>query len=738
MRFLRTCFVSCLSLGCGAALAGLIGAAASMAPNQALADVHVVDPLAEPDTILPDDEAARLRVLLGAEVFGFASELSRNERYVVMLDYRTGEHGFLDRYTGNRVAFADDVTGYQRLTEWRWRGSSAVEAIAFAPDGSLSRIEVDRRTGELEADALALSGFPLSWSPDRNHVVVGELVVPTSRGSSRDVTAPPVVPLRPAGYGLSPAHAFESNRAAVRSVVEIRLSLMDLATGNTHELLTVPENTALGGFAWSNWGTKVAITVGEAPDWRRGGVVTTDSATVQDSQGRLAPEDNPFRKRSAIEAFALHGGNLHRTTVADHVAGVFADVTWDPWGLHLLAQVNHASVLEGREHPTYVNPNRSSYRIYRANGQLVRTIDDERIGSLYGSGTIVSPLMALFHVREGQSASLYSYNLWTGQLARIPTPPGTVEQVVVGQRSQRAVFTFDSYEQPYEVFSANLWSHRIHQVTDFNVDVVAENDVRVDRVAFDLANGVHREGYLISPADAPIDLADQRIVVWQEGGPTAPMLNYWGGRVESPFNLLPNFGISVLAVPAPGRDGYGADFLDGLADARNFGEIDIDEGAEIVEQLFARGYTSPDRVGVAGCSYGGYFASRSITRHPDLFAAANPQCALLDLADEYETGYRGYISYLVGPAFEDEPQAYFEDSPSEFASEVTTPTLIFSGSEDFLPYQFSEDFHDEIVEAGTPAEFYLFAGEGHGLGHPTSQYVAAQQQLAWFREHLGD
>ncbi len=84
----------------------------------------------------------------------------------------------------------------------------------------------------------------------------------------------------------------------------------------------------------------------------------------------------------------------------------------------------------------------------------------------------------------------------------------------------------------------------------------------------------------------------------------------------------------------------------------------------------------------------------------------------------------------------EDPAEVERDSPVRNAAKVKTPTLIFDGTEDFLPYQFSEKFHDDINAAGTKADFFLFQYEGHGLGLPGSQLVAGQAQIDWFRRFL--
>jgi dipeptidyl aminopeptidase/acylaminoacyl peptidase len=251
-----------------------------------------------------------------------------------------------------------------------------------------------------------------------------------------------------------------------------------------------------------------------------------------------------------------------------------------------------------------------------------------------------------------------------------------------------------------------------------------------------MRGGARRTGYLIQPADAAFPPKNVPVVVWQEGGPGGTMTNEWGGNVEKPFNVLPNFGIAVLLLPLPGREGHGPKFYNALADARNFGSIDIDEGAQAVQQMIRRGWTSRGKVGVSGCSYGGYFATQSIVRHPDLYAAANTQCTLLDLFTEWELGYTPVLSYLEGRTPILDSAEYLRDSPIYNASKIRTPLLIFAGTADFLPITISGILHDQVATSKTAVKFLKFTGEGHGLGRPSSQTTAAHAQIAWFRQYL--
>ena len=161
-----------------------------------------------------------------------------------------------------------------------------------------------------------------------------------------------------------------------------------------------------------------------------------------------------------------------------------------------------------------------------------------------------------------------------------------------------------------------------------------------------------------------------------------------------------------------------------------------DEQAQAVEQMIKRGYTSHGKVGITGCSYGGYFTTQSIARYPNLYAAANTQCTLLDLFTEWQIGFTPILSYLEGRPPTTDPDEYKRDSPIYNATQIRTPLLIFDGTFDFLPVTISGNLHDQVAANKTTVKFLKFRGEGHGLHAKNSQTTAAQAQIAWFRQYL--
>jgi len=101
-----------------------------------------------------------------------------------------------------------------------------------------------------------------------------------------------------------------------------------------------------------------------------------------------------------------------------------------------------------------------------------------------------------------------------------------------------------------------------------------------------------------------------------------------------------------------------------------------------------------------------------------------------------QDGLHGGDRLRRGTHPDEDPDEYRLDSPASNAGGITTPTLIFDGTDDFLPWQTSAAFHNAIDANGTPVRFLLFEGEGHGLLQWNSRFIAAEAQLLWFRQYL--
>jgi len=736
--------------------------------SPARAEVIPINPRATPEVVLPEEEADKLRALQRSATPLLYSDVSPDDTTVVVISLlpTTLDFAFVNINDGSKVAIDLAIQDYGPLTEFRWRDNNTIVYLSATPSLGPLLVTLDRTSGALAASPLELPGFPLSLSPNSQRLlIVTEEEVEPEPAAERSVTDSPFDIQLPRNRYQLPGlkkHAYENPAAQAwaaalqndfgtlqASSTRLILSSYDIGSGEMVPLITLPELSIPVGFAWTRDGSALALvrtTVDEleqperGPGGRPGERLA--SLLVQDGLGAIAPADNPLLQGNVVDIFEIDARTMRSDAlraVAQGDGGTFVGVDWSSDGRTLMAQLNRPSQLRGREHPSYFFPQSSFLQFYARDGQLLNTFERPEVDAPGVTlARWVSPDEVIMRTLGGLSARMYYYNRVSGEFRPIPLPEGSYYQFTSTNLSRRVVFNMSSWQQPLEMFRVDWDGQALAGLTWWNEEAKALSRVRADYVSFRLANGAERSGFLLQPADAPFPPHNVPIVVWQEGGPTSPMPQYWGNYVEAPHNLLPNFGMAVLHVPLPGRLGFGPEFLNGLADGTNFGQIDIDQGAEIVGQLIARGWTSTGKVGVTGCSYGGYFASQSLTRYPELYAAANSQCTLLDLFSEFQYGFTAYISYLEGRTPYTDPDEIALDSPINRATNVRRPLLLFHGAVDFLPVGITRNFHDQVGLNGAPVELYVFAREGHGLAQPNSQFVAGQQQILWFRQYLAE
>jgi len=514
-----------------------------------------------------------------------------------------------------------------------------------------------------------------------------------------------------------------------------------------HELTHLPTDQDVRAPAWSAQGTHLALVT--AP-WvenrlsrRTPHSPSLASPVIQDALGRLPTAHNPFYHHSSIQVFNFQATPVRQSVVlAPELGGDrIAEVALSPTGSTLLVKLYQPGQVVGRPHPTYLFPESAYYRLLDASGQPQGQIQrPELSGPTESMGRFISERQILFWATTGLNRPLYQYDLATADLHPLPLPAGSVDpnSWQVSGDGQTLVYGFSSLSQPPELFRLSLGSPAALPIplTHINAAVAAANRVRPTPVRFATPSG-ERHGLLIQPQDQPFPPQQVPLVLWQQGGPGFSMANEFAVDVEMPLNLLPNFGLAVLAVAFSGREGFGPEMYRLQADGENFGQIDIQEGVAVAEQVVEYGWATGDQLGLTGCSYGGYYTSQMISQFPVQFAAANPQCALLDMLTEWQLGYSPLLSYLVGSTPLEQPERYRRLSPLYNAAEVRRPTLVFHGSEDFLPVDLARTFHDVVAANRVPITLYEFLGMGHSLSNIQSQTAAAQVQIEFFRQHLG-
>ena len=226
-------------------------------------------------------------------------------------------------------------------------------------------------------------------------------------------------------------------------------------------------------------------------------------------------------------------------------------------------------------------------------------------------------------------------------------------------------------------------------------------------------SGVHARLYR---ADASSD----RLLCWLHGGPTdqwqvtfMPRIAYWRAQ-----------GWNVLVPDHRGSTGHGRGYQQALRG--RWGELDVNDIADVLAAAHARRWGSPAQTAIVGSSAGGLTAIGVAASHPSLVAALVVAYPVTDLADPTEGGHRfeqHYADTLVGQL----PGAAAirrSRSPLNYPERLTlTPILLMHGDRDpVVPVEQSRAFVERCSAAGVDIDFVVYEDEGHGFRRVDNQF----------------
>ena len=135
----------------------------------------------------------------------------------------------------------------------------------------------------------------------------------------------------------------------------------------------------------------------------------------------------------------------------------------------------------------------------------------------------------------------------------------------------------------------------------------------------------------------------------------------------------------------------------------------------------------------AGGSYGGYMIDW-ILGHTNRFKALISHDGVYDTrAREAEsTEELWFPTWEFGGMPDDNPDVYDKWSPSRFAKNFKTPTLVIHGELDYrIPYSQALQLFTELQLDKVPSELLIFPDEGHWVLKPNNSALWYKTFLDW-------
>jgi len=265
-------------------------------------------------------------------------------------------------------------------------------------------------------------------------------------------------------------------------------------------------------------------------------------------------------------------------------------------------------------------------------------------------------------------------------------------------------------------------------VSHFN-DFAGMALVRPELFRYQSFDGMAIEAALYRGAGAQEGQA-QPLVVLVHGGPAG----WWRNRFDALTQLLAARGYTVMEPNIRGSTGYGQKFLE--SNRGDWGGGDFKDVMAGVDDLVKRKVADPNRLAIAGWSYGGYMAEWAITQ-TDRFKAAISGAGMADLATEYGTEARPEgDEWYYGVPYEN-AAGFAKSSPITYIRNARTPTLILQGEADTTdPLSQSQMLYRGLKRYNVPAELVVYPREPHGLREQKHIADRYRRSLEWIDKYL--
>ena len=295
----------------------------------------------------------------------------------------------------------------------------------------------------------------------------------------------------------------------------------------------------------------------------------------------------------------------------------------------------------------------------------------------------------------------------------------------------RYAFTYGNVYNPADL--AVGYNGSKNRLTKLNDDLFQYKSLgKVEEVWYSSSyDGKKIQGWLVYPPEFDPN-KKYPLILEIHGG---PFTNY-GFRFSAEVQLFASAGNLVLYTNPRGSTSYGKDFANLIH--HNYPSQDYDDLMSGVDHVIERGYVDENNLFVTGGSGGGVLTSWTIGK-TDRFKAAVVAKPVINWYSFVL--YADNISYFYKYWFPGMPwdnlEEYMRRSPISYVKNVTTPTMLLTGEDDYrTPMAESEQYYAGLKLNKVESMLVRIPGADHGIASRPSNLIAKVNSiLAWFNKY---
>ncbi len=338
-----------------------------------------------------------------------------------------------------------------------------------------------------------------------------------------------------------------------------------------------------------------------------------------------------------------------------------------------------------------------------------------------------------FNAEEKGRTALFRIALKAGRPEKI-MDGRFAESFVLSRDGKTIVFLGQAANHPADVYSLDLTSKKISQITDVNKDLLTSLRMNpAEEFWFEGAGKEKVQGFLVKPPS--FDPAKKYpLIMLIHGGPQGAWSDNFHYRWNAEMFAAPGYVVAMINFH--GSTGYGQAFTDSISgDWGGKPYQDIMLGLDYL--LSNYGSIDKTRLGAAGASYGGYMIDW-IEGQTNRFNCLVSHSGVYDLRSEW-----GSTEELWFPEWEykgtpwTSPEQYRKWSPSSFVQNFKTPCLVVHSQNDFrVPLSQGLQFFTSLQRMKVPSKLLYFPDEDHFVQKPQNAELWWKTVLDWLASYL--
>ncbi len=289
----------------------------------------------------------------------------------------------------------------------------------------------------------------------------------------------------------------------------------------------------------------------------------------------------------------------------------------------------------------------------------------------------------------------------------------------------------ESPSRPADV--AVLAEDGIRSVGGFNDAALQSLDLgAIAEFTFAGAGGAPIQAHIVYPPG--FDRAKKWPLVHNiHGGPHNASGGSWHWRWNT--QAFAAAGYVVVSVNFHGSDSFGDDFTRSIRGA--WGDKPMQDIMAATDHLLAQGFIDEDRMAIVGGSYGGYLVSWLIG-HTDRFATAICHAGVTDLLGQWASDVTAGRGAAVGGTPWEDLDAVLRWSPLAHAEDMTTPTLVIHGEQDYrVVVTQGLVLYGILKQKGVEARLVYYPDEGHWIEKPRNSVHWYGEFADWLHRYIG-